>query len=196
LKAPFLERPASRRAWGAIAVAGYAVHAATHAWRGQPEHLLWACHLGALCVGIGLLLRSPALNAVGFLWLCVGNVLWGIDLFGGGEFIATSLFTHLLGWGIGGVGVAHLGMPRHSWARALLAFLALQQLCRLATPPTANINLAHAVWTGWEASFASYWAYQALLLSIGAAAFALVEFGTRRLLDPRKKNQLRSREVR
>jgi hypothetical protein len=170
------------RAWGAVAVAGYVVHAGTHLGRGQPEDLLWACHLGALCVGVGLLLRSPALSAVGFLWLSVGNVFWCLDLAGGGEFIATSLLTHVLGWGIGCLGVAQLGMPRHSWLRALLAFLALQQLCRLATPPEANVNLAHAVWAGWEDGFSSYGAYQALLLTIAAASFALLEFATRRML--------------
>jgi hypothetical protein len=73
-------------------------------------------------------------------------------------------------------------MPRHSWLRALLAFLALQQLCRLVTPPEANVNLAHAVWLGWEDSFSSYWVYQGLLLSIGAAAFALLELAARRML--------------
>jgi hypothetical protein len=176
---------APHRAWGALGVSGYAVHAGYHLWQGRPEDLLWACHLGALGVGVGLLLRSPAVNAVGFLWLCVGNVLWCIDLAGGGEFFATSLLTHVLGWLLGGFGIARLGLPRRSWARALLAFLALQQLCRFTTPPVANINLAHAVWPGWEAAFASYWGYQALLLAIGAAAFLLVESGARRLLSSR-----------
>jgi len=164
-------------------VVGYAIHAGGHLGRGQPEDLLWACHLGALSVGVGLLLGSPALNAVGFLWLCVGNVLWCLDLAAGGELITTSLLTHVLGCGIGGFGVARLGMPRHSWVRALLALLALQLLCRLVTPPQANVNLAHAVWAGWEDRFPAYWAYQALLLLVAAAAFALLEFIARRVLQ-------------
>lgn len=68
------------RAWGAAACAFYATHGSFHVLRGHPEDLLWACHLGALGVGVGLLLRKPALNAIGFLWLCVGTVLWGVDL--------------------------------------------------------------------------------------------------------------------
>ena len=172
------------RSWGALACAFYAVHAGVHLARGHPEELLWACHLGALWVGLGLLLRQPALHAIGFLWLCVGTVLWGIGLAGGGELIPTSLLTHVGGLAVGGLAVWTLGMPRHSWWRALLAFLVLQQLCRWLTPAAANLNLAHAVWPGWETRFPSYLLYQLMLLAIAGASFALIEWLTRRFTDP------------
>lgn len=73
-------------------------------------------------------------------------------------------------------------MPRHSWWRAILAFLALQQLCRWVTPAAANINLAYSVWPGWEGVFRSYLGHEAILLTVGAASFALVEWLARRLL--------------
>jgi hypothetical protein len=57
-------------------------------------------------------------------------------------------------------------LPRHAWWQAVLAFLALQQVCRWLTPPAANINLAFAVWQGWEARFPSYPAYLAMLVGL------------------------------
>lgn len=173
------------RLWGALAVAFYAVHASTHLARGHPEELLWACHLGSLLVGVGILLRSPRLNAVGFLWLCVGNFLWLLDLATGAALLPTSLLTHLGGLLVGGWGLLYFGMPRHSAWLALLGFVLLQQSCRWATPAAANVNVAHRVWAGWEEAFPSYLAYQVLLLSLGAAGFLVLEWAVRRALAPR-----------
>jgi len=174
--------PPPARAWGGLALAFYAIHASHHVLRGHPEDLLWACHLGAVCVGAGLLARLPAVNAVGFLWLAVGDALWLLELAGGGELIPTSLLTHVGGLAVGALGLARFGMPRHSWWRAILAFLALQQLCRFVTPAAANINVAHAVWSGWEDVFPGYVGYQIVLLAIGAAGFFAVEWVSRRVL--------------
>ena len=179
---PPLSLPPPSRAWGGLALAFYAIHAGNHLLRGHPEDLLWACHLGAVCVGVGLLARLPVMNAVGFLWLATGDVFWLLDLASGGEFIPTSLFTHAGGLALGALGLARFGMPRHTWWRAMLAFLALQQLCRFTTPPRTNVNLAHAVWSGWEEVFSSTLGYQIVLIAIGAAAFFVVERISRRVL--------------
>jgi hypothetical protein len=122
------------------------------------------------------------MNAVGFLWIATGDVLWLVGLASGGEFIPTSLFTHGGGLALGALGLARFGMPRNTWWRAVLAFLVLQQVCRFATPPQANVNLAHAVWSGWEEVFPSSIAYQTVLLAIGAAACFAVERISRRVL--------------
>jgi hypothetical protein len=175
--------PPPSRAWGGLALAFYAIHAGHHLLRGHPEDLLWACHLGAVCVGVGLLARLPAVNAVGFVWLATGDSLWLLDLASGGEFIPTSLFTHVGGLALGALGLARFGMPRHTWWRATLAILVLQQLCRFTTPPQANVNLAHAVWSGWEEVFPSTIGYQIALLAIGAVSFFVIEQISRRVLD-------------
>jgi hypothetical protein len=178
---PLLSPPPSR-AWGGLALAFYAVHAGRHLLQGHPEDLLWVCHLGTVCVGVGLLARLPVMNAVGFLWLATGDPLWLLDLASAGEFIATSLLTHGGGLALGALGLACFGMPRHTWWRAVLAFVALQQICRFTTPPRANVNLAHAVWSGWEEVFPSTIVYQITLLAIGAAACFAVEQISRRAL--------------
>jgi hypothetical protein len=162
-------------ALGALALGFYLVHAAGHALNGHIEDAFWACHLGAVLVAVGLMIGRRLPCAVGFLWLCVGDVFWGLDLATGGELIPTSILTHVGALLVGGVGVARIGMPRHAAICAIAGFLALQLLSRLLTDPATNLNLAHAVWPGWEATFPSYRAYQALLLSIGFASFLAVE---------------------
>jgi hypothetical protein len=176
-------RPPPSRAWGAVALVFYAIHAGHHLLRGHPEDLLWACHLGAVFVGVGLLARLPVVNAVGFLWLVTGDVLWLVGLSSGVEFVPTSLFTHGGGLALAALGLARFGMPRHTWWKAALAFFVLQQLCRFATPPQANVNLAHAAWSGWEAFFPSIVVYQIALLAIGSAACFAVERISRRALE-------------
>lgn len=172
----------SGRRWGWVAVAFYLVHAGRHVAFGHAADALWACHLGALAVGVGWLARAPRVNAVGCLWLAMGDVLWGIDLANGGELIPTSLLTHAGGLAIGIAGVVRMGLPRLSWLWAVAAFLGLQLACRIATPPELNVNLSHAVQTGWEQRFPSYVAYEAMLLAIGAASFWAVERASERWL--------------
>jgi hypothetical protein len=173
-------RERSLRGWGGLATIFYAIHAGQHILHGRPEDLLWACHLGALVVGLGLIVGRARIVAVGFLWLCLGNVFWLLDLAGGGELIPTSLLTHVGGLAIGLLGVVRLGIPRGSAWHAIVAFILLQQICRWTTPAAVNINLAHSVWIGWEETFPSYWSYQAALLGIGLMSFALIEAGWRR----------------
>lgn len=169
---------------GALALGFYLVHAGGHILNGHIEDAFWACHLGALLVAVGLMAGRPLACAVGFLWLSVGDVFWGLDLAAGGELIPSSLLTHVGGLLIGGFAVVRFGMPRYAALLAIAGFLALQVLSRLFTDPASNLNLAHAVWPGWEAVFPSYPAYQALLLTVGFMSFLVVEWLSRRWLAP------------
>ncbi len=172
------------RWWGLGALGCYAVHAAYHVHRGHPEDLVWACHVGTLLVAFGLAARSPVANAIGFLWLVVGNVCWAMDLAAGGDFLPTSILTHAGGLVLGALGLRRMGLPRHAWWQALVGFVLLQQLSRWTTPPDANVNVAFRVWTGWEARFPSYPAYLAMLYAIALASFFVIDRVARRLLLP------------
>lgn len=163
------------RALGIVAFACYAIHAAVHLYRGQPYDLLWGCHIAALLVGLGLLLRNATLNAIGFLWSCLGIPLWILDIATGGEFMPTSPLTHIGAFAFGIVGVRKLGMPRHAATKALAAFAMLWAVCRVMTPPAANINLAFRVHSGWETFFPSYALYFVMLLVLAAVVFTAVE---------------------
>ena len=160
---------------GVALLAAYALHVTVLAGRGAPTDALWMCHVASLLVALGLLVLRPELIAVGFLWQALGTPLWLLDLSQGGELLATSLGTHLGGLAAGLFGVRRLGVPRGTWWRALFGLAGLLLLSRLVTPPAANVNLAFAVWPGWERLFPSHGAYLALLGAVAAATFVSLD---------------------
>lgn len=170
----------SRRFWaGTAAVVFYIAHAATWLLRGAPANLLWTCHLGCLLVGIAVLAGRPSLNAVGVVWLALGNILWCINLAGGGEFICTSQLTHLGGLLIGLWYARRAGFPRGSWLKALAGIAALHVLSGFVTPAAENINLAFRVFEGWEKIFPDFQVYRLFLLAVSAVLFYAVELALR-----------------
>jgi hypothetical protein len=170
--------PGSRRAEIALGLCGmlaYGVHATHYVSRRQEENLLWFCHLAALCIGMALLVRSPTLNAIGLLWLTVGTPCWFLYLASGGPLLPGAVLTHgaLL---LSLFGVRRLGWPRDAWWKALLALAGVFALTRLVTPPAANVNLAFAIWPGWEPFFPSHAVYLVCLTVLSAAVFLAVSF--------------------
>lgn len=175
------------RALGVLALLLYAIHATIHVQRGQPYNVLWACHVAALLVGIGLLSRNATLNAIGLLWSCFGTSLWLLDVATGGEFILTSTLTHLGAFGLGLYGIRVLGTPRHLALKTVAAFVALWVLCRLITPPAANVNLAFRVADGWAVYFPSYPRYAAMLLMSLTAVCTIAQLLLARLVRAEAK---------
>jgi hypothetical protein len=168
-----------RLAAGALALAFAAAHAAYHLARGEPWDLLWMCNVAPVLVGIGLLAGYAMWNAVGLLWLALGVPLWLLDLALGGAIIPTAFLTHLGGGALALFGARRLGVPRGSFAVALVALLALAAVSRFATPPGTNVNLVFSVWPGWERIFPSHAVYIAFFLALSTATFVLVERGFR-----------------
>jgi hypothetical protein len=148
---------------------------------GQPLNLLWGCNLACLAAAAGLLLDRPRVAAVGVLWLAFGVPIWLLDLATGGEFIATAAATHLGGLAFGAAGLAGRGFPAGAWREAALAAFALQELSRWATPRADNVNLASAVWPGWERIFHSYPLYRLTVMATFTAVFWAGERILRRL---------------
>jgi hypothetical protein len=163
------------RALGRLALLFYATHGAVHLYRGQAYNVLWACNVAALLVGLGLLWRNATLNAIGLLWSCFGISLWLLDLATGGEFIPTATLTHLGALSLGIYGIRVLGTPRFLALKTVAAFFALWVLCRLITPPAANVNLAFRVADGWAVYFPSYPRYAAMLLMALAAVCTIAQ---------------------
>jgi hypothetical protein len=175
-----------RRGWGwaALGVASvsfYAVHAGQYLVRRQAENALWICHLAALMVGIGVLSGRPNLTAIGTLWLLMGLPLWLYDLGSGGEFVPTSLLTHVGGLIVGLVALKKQGLPEGLWWKAPAASLPVLAVSRLFTPPAANINLVHRAHPGSESLFPSHALYLAALLGVLAAVGTAVPLLLRRL---------------
>lgn len=166
-------------ALGLLCVFSYGLRGWIYLERRQEANLLWFCHLAALAVGLALLFRSSTLNAIGFLWLCVGVPCWLLDLASGGAFWVGSLLTHGVGFLAGLFGLRRLGLPRDAWWKAVVALVAVFAITRAATPPAENVNLAFAVWPGWESWFPSYVLYIVFLAGVSAAVFVAVSWALR-----------------
>jgi hypothetical protein len=163
---------------GLLAIAFYATHGLYQWSRGVPEKVLWACHLGALAVGLGLVVRSRSLTGMGLLWLCVGTPLWLVGLLRGASFLPTSVLTHVGVLAIGAAGLQVLGWPRRRvWWKALVALAAVHFGSRWFGPPGTNVNLAG--WRGWEAYFPSQTLFIAVLLLAFGGVFLALEYGLR-----------------
>jgi hypothetical protein len=176
---------------GCLALVCYAVHAGFHLYHGRPEDLLWACHVGAAVVGLGLILSSATLNGMGVLLLCMGTPLWLLDLAGGGEFYPTSCFTHLGGLAIGIYGLYRLGMARGTWWKTSITLVALIGFCRVVTPEHANVNVAFAIERGWESYFPSHGLYLTAMIAEATIYFLVLEIIVRRGIKWRTDNRQR-----
>lgn len=178
---------ASTRKLGLLGLSFWTVHALDSVLcLGEPQNLLWACNLAALFVGIGLLFRWRACNSISVLWLSLGLFMWILDLLGNGKFIWTSLAIHIGGLWVGLLGIRILGMARGSWWQATIALAALQQGCRWFTARHDNVNLAFAIWPGWERFFPSYPVYWLCLLALSALVFLATERLCRKYLLPKE----------
>lgn len=166
-----------------MAILFYAIHAGALLYRGEPEHLLWSCHIATLLSGWALILRIPLWNGIGFLWLVVGDLFWMLYLLGGGEFMPTSVLTHIGGLVIGFYGLIRMGIRRHSWLAALVLLPLLQQITHLLTPEKANINLAFRIHSGWENLFPNYFVYMLSILMFFGMVFVLTELLLRRKME-------------
>jgi len=174
---------------GIAALAGYGVHAAYHLSRGAPENLLWVCHLAAAWIGVGLIARSRALVSAATLVLCMGTPLWIFDLTQGGEFMPTSLGTHVLGLIAGLYGVTKLGVERGAWRKAAFAIAAIVGTSRIATPAASNVNLAFATPPGMDRVFASHAAYLGTMIAIATAYFWVIEALAERVVRAAKPKE-------
>lgn len=184
--------PLVPRWWGFLAYALYALHAAYFLAHGRPGNLLWGCHMAALGVGTGLLLRSPVFNGLGVLSLVFGTPLWVVNFTTGGEFLPTSMGTHLGGLALGVIGVRSLGIPRFTWVKLVGLTALLMTLSYYVTPEAENVNLCHGPPPAWRASLPGYPLFGAMVLGGAALQFCLAELVLRWFFRPTPPRGLRA----
>ena len=160
-----------QRLFGAFAFILFAARLVELIYRGETAHILWVCHISNLLMALGILLGHAEFVRICVLWLILGAPLWPIDIIRTGIIEPTSIGTHYIGLAIGLLALRQLGMGKFSWFYAWIWFLLLQQLSRMFTPAEYNINLAHAIYPGWERFFSTYWQYW--LFTTAAAAICL-----------------------
>jgi len=179
--------PDRHRVLGLVALAFYFLHAAYFVYHLRPSNLFWGCHMAALGVGTGLLLKKPSFNAMGVIALTWGVPMWLFEVARGGEFLPTSMGTHIGGLALGLLGVYWLGLPRYTWVKVSAFTLGLLVLCRLITLEKENVNLAFGPPPGFEESFPPYPWFGAIVLTACTATFVPAELIWRRVfgLSPR-----------
>ncbi len=168
--------PLRQRLWtfGALALLSALVHDINHVRRGEAHDLLWVCNVAPLLLGVGCFFRVRVLVSIAALWLSVGTPLWLLDVAGGGGWMVTTLFPHVLCPVLAFLAVRELGLPKFGWLFATGLLVVLYGVTRLATPPSANVNIAFAVWKGWEKYFPRYDVYLGLTLAAETLTFFLM----------------------
>lgn len=180
---PRCSASAARRWLGVAAIGCYALHASVQIAAGRPYNLLWACHVAALAVGVGLLLRLDTLAAAGTLLLTVGIPSWAASLATGGEFFPTSLATHLGGWTCGVLGLRSKRFPEYAACAAVALVGALLVAARLWTPATPNVNLAHRVWEPLAPWIGTGPWHLALIIALWAVLLYVADFVVRWVVE-------------
>jgi 1-acyl-sn-glycerol-3-phosphate acyltransferase len=183
--------PLVPRWWGLLAYGFYALHAAYFLASGRPANLLWGCHMAALGVGTGLLLRSPVFNGLGVLSLVFGTPLWVLDFTTGGEFLPTSMGTHLGGLTLGVIGVRSLGLPRFTWLKLVVLTALLMSLSYAIGPEVQNVNLSYGPPKGWEDKMPGYPVFGAIVLGGAAIQFFAAEWILRWFFRPEEPTGFR-----
>lgn len=151
--------PLSYRLLGLLPLIFFILHANYYFTHGGLPHLLWMCNIGNLVLAIGMLLDIPVFVRMAVAWLLPGLGLWIVTYVLPGAILMTSVIAHVGGLLIGLIALFRVRTSQWAWLHATLWFLFMQQMSRLFTPTNLNINVAHAIWPGWEKHFNSYWKF-------------------------------------
>ena len=131
--------------------------------------MFWMCNIGNLILALGLFFDKVVPVRVAAIWTLPGLVVWFLYVVLPWGLFFTSILAHLGGLAVAMIALKWYRMDRTSWLHALGWYLVVQLISRFITPPKFNVNLAHAVATGWESTFRSYWSFWLLLTAIIAA---------------------------
>ena len=158
------------RLLGIVPLALFCVYAYVALREDRPADILWMCHVANAMLGVGLLLDIPLLVRIAVPCAIAGLPLWVFELWIEGSKTWLSAATHAGSVAIGLIALRRIRMPGNPWLYGILLFVAIQQICRLWTPPALNVNLAHRIHessTGLFDRYGSYWLFTTLS---GAAA--------------------------
>jgi len=156
---------------------------AIHYWQiNQLGHLLWMCNVGNVLLAAGLLLDQPRLIRVAVIWLVPGLFVWWryvvTEWFGYATLdwwaVMSSTLSHIGGLTVGVIALRRVRMDRLTWLYAFAWYLAIQFICRLATPAELNVNISHQIYVGWKSTFQSYLKFWiALTMAVAACLWLL-----------------------
>jgi hypothetical protein len=153
----------------------YATEEFSSAHRGT-DNMLWMCHVSNVTLAVGLLFDLKWLARLSVIWLIPGLPLWLLEVVVHGGWIATSFLTHIGGLIIGLVAMRWIRADGWSWLYALVWYLFIQQLTRMVTSneyPYWNVNVAHAVYKGYENDL-DYWLFWVITTLMATAGLRIL----------------------
>ena len=143
-----------------------------HYWRiDELGNLLWMCNIGNLLLAMGLFLEKPLVIRLAAIWMIPGLIIWFIYVVLPWSPFLSSTLAHVGGLIVAMFALSRVRMDRTAWRWAFGWYLMVQLASRFVTPAALNVNLAHAVQTGW--AFGSYWAFWLVLTMITAVVLWL-----------------------
>src|SRR6185369_7517699 len=143
-----------------------------HYWkRNELGNLLWMCNIGNLLLAMGLLLERPLVIRLAAIWTIPGLFVWFFYVVLPWSSVLSSTLAHVGGLIVAMIALSRVRMDRTAWRWAFGWYLMVQLASRFVTPAPLNVNLAHAVQTGW--AFGSYWTFWLVLTIVTAVVLWL-----------------------
>jgi hypothetical protein len=150
-------------AWGGLQLVILLWHTLYTAIKMDPQYLLFICYPANLLVAVGIFSRHPALIGIGSQWTILALPFVLIDYVITGDYEISGVLFHLSGPIIGLMALRTYRLPGYTVIGALGLGLLCQVLARRLTAESLNINIAFAVWRGWEDLFPDYRIYMAVV---------------------------------
>jgi len=140
---------------------------AKHYWKADElGNLLWMCNVGNLLLAMGLFLDKPLVIRLAAIWTIPGLFIWIVYVVVPWSLFLGSTLAHVGGLIVAMIALSRVRMDRTAWRWAFGWYLMVQLASRFVTPAPLNVNLAHAVQTGW--AFGSYWTFWLVLTIVTA----------------------------
>jgi hypothetical protein len=169
---------------------------AVHYWRANElGHMLWMCNIGNLILALGLFFDKPVLVRLSAIWMIPGLIIWFLYVVLTWGMFLTSTMAHVGGLAVSLIALKRYRMDRSAWRYAFGWYLIVQVVSRFITPAAFNVNLAHAVASGWERTFQSYWPFWLVLTATTASSLWVSGMILWSLYRPRPAEELIAREV-
>jgi len=141
-----------------------------HYWRSNElGHMLWMCNIGNLILALGLFFNNSVVVRLAAIWMLPGILVWFVYVVLTWGMFLTSTLAHVGGLAVAMLALKWYRMNRDAWRSAFGWYLMVQLMSRFVTPKELNVNVAHAVASGWERTFQSYWSFWLVLTAITAA---------------------------
>jgi hypothetical protein len=135
--------------------------------------LLSTCDIAAIATAIGLLFGSHRLVGTAFLFqLMVGMPALVMGMFTTYQWNVTGIAIHVVPLVLGGIRVAHEGLPRRAAFDALVAYAVTLVVAAEVSPPALNINFGVVVWKPLATTF-TLRVFQTLLIVLVGALLGL-----------------------